>query len=457
MAPVKLFISYSHRDEKYRLSLESHLSILKRQGVISEWHDRKITPGSYWEREIDKNINNADIILLLISSDFISSDYCYEKELDTAINQHETQQSIVIPIIIRPTDWDDTSFSAIQALPKDGVAVSKWSDEDEAWLSVIQGIKSKINELELQKSRPQRSNKFHEFKTLLKKEVLALDKAFHLETDTAYRGIATGLSDLDYHTDGLSRSGLTVIAARPEMGQSILAIQIASHVAINENTPVAIFSLDSSADRVTQRLINSTSNISRSTLERASFSEDDWQKLTMTMNILKDAPIHINDSASLTCEEIKNTCIEIIEKENVKVIVIDGLQRLLFNEIKHSTGNNVSNISKDLSEFSRKEKLSIILTSNLDKELDNRCQKRPFIQDLNSYGTLVDDADTILFLYRDYVYNDLTADKNIAEIIIAKNERLEKTGMVEVYYSPQHCKFANLECPSNQSLPNTHN
>jgi hypothetical protein len=123
---ISVFYSYSHKDESLRDSLETHLSILSRKGIISSWHDRRILAGREWEREIDENIRTADLILLLVSPDFIASDYCFGKELSIAIENHESNKSMVIPVIIRPVDWEDAPFAKLQALPTDVLPVTSW-------------------------------------------------------------------------------------------------------------------------------------------------------------------------------------------------------------------------------------------------------------------------------------------------------------------------------------------
>ncbi|WP_169617268.1 COR domain-containing protein [Nodosilinea sp. P-1105] len=138
---LRLFYSYSHKDETLRDELETHLKLLQRQGLIQPWHDRRILPGDEWAGDIDDNLNRADIILLLISADFIASDYCYDLEMKRAMERHQAGEARVIPIIVRPTDWKDTPFSKLQCLPKDGKAVTQWVNRDGAWLNVEQGIK----------------------------------------------------------------------------------------------------------------------------------------------------------------------------------------------------------------------------------------------------------------------------------------------------------------------------
>ncbi len=138
---IKIFVSYSHCDEKLMQELVKHLSLLKRQGLISEWHDRQITAGSEWEGQISEHLNSAQIILLLISSDFLASDYCYDIELTRAMERHDQQQACVVPVILRPVDWQHSPFSKLQALPKNAQPIISWSDRDEAFLDVAQGIR----------------------------------------------------------------------------------------------------------------------------------------------------------------------------------------------------------------------------------------------------------------------------------------------------------------------------
>ncbi len=137
---VKLFVSYAHKDEKYKEDLEEHLSPLIRSNLIASWHDRKIMPGTKWKDEIDSHLKEADIILFLVSSSFINSDYCQEIEVRTAVEQHNSGQSVLIPVVIRACHWQGLDFASFQGLPKDALAVKSWSDEDEAWLNVTKGI-----------------------------------------------------------------------------------------------------------------------------------------------------------------------------------------------------------------------------------------------------------------------------------------------------------------------------
>jgi hypothetical protein len=145
--PIEVFFSYSHRDEVLRDDLAKHLHLLERQGIITRWHDRCITGGTEWAGSIDEHLRTADIILLLVSADFLASDYCYDVEVRRAMERHEAREARIIPIILRAADWHSAPFGKLQALPKDGRAVTSWSNQDEAFFDIARGIRSVAQEL----------------------------------------------------------------------------------------------------------------------------------------------------------------------------------------------------------------------------------------------------------------------------------------------------------------------
>jgi TIR domain len=146
-APLRLFYSYSHKDEAMRDELEPHLTLLKRQGFIASWHDRRIIARQEWKGQIDRHLDEADIILLLVSADFLASAYCYKVEMQRALVRHQSGHACVIPVIIRSVDWSGAPFAELQALPKDGKAVASWKNTDEAWSDVARGIRHAAEEL----------------------------------------------------------------------------------------------------------------------------------------------------------------------------------------------------------------------------------------------------------------------------------------------------------------------
>ncbi len=144
---VRLFYSYSHKDETLRNELETHLKLLQRQGLLETWHDRQIEAGAEWKQKIDDNLERADIILLLVSADFIASDYCYEKEMGRALERHEKGEARVIPVIIRDINWRSAPFAKLTALPTNWRAVTLWDNKDSAWRDVSEGIARVVEEM----------------------------------------------------------------------------------------------------------------------------------------------------------------------------------------------------------------------------------------------------------------------------------------------------------------------
>ena len=147
--PLSVFISYAHEDELLRQQLEDHLSLLRRQGLIADWYDRHIMPGAAWAQEIDEHLEAASIILLLISASFLASDYCYETEMQRALEYHKRGKARVIPIILRPCDWRKSPFAHLQCLPQDGKAITTWQNSDEAFLTVAQGLRQVIEQQQI--------------------------------------------------------------------------------------------------------------------------------------------------------------------------------------------------------------------------------------------------------------------------------------------------------------------
>ena len=165
---VEVFFSYAHRDEGLRDELAKHLSILKRQGVIAAWHDRDIDAGREWGKEIDQHLNSAQIILLLISPDFMASDYCYDIELKRAMGRHEAGEARVIPIILRPVDWSGASFGKLQALPKNAQPVTDWDNRDRAFMDAARGIHAAVKEFAISQLKTKQQTSLKLYSALLK-------------------------------------------------------------------------------------------------------------------------------------------------------------------------------------------------------------------------------------------------------------------------------------------------
>ncbi len=178
MDKVKIFISYSHADEEFRSALSKHLSILERNGIAELWDDRRVSPGDDWEAEIDPRIEMADILLMLVSADYIASNYCYEKEMKGALAKHDAGHSTVIPIIVRSSEWKRTPLANLQALPTNGKPVQEWEHPDRAWSNVVGGIAAITDKRYLEKktARQTAQNQWSEQMCALSEKMKAVEE-----------------------------------------------------------------------------------------------------------------------------------------------------------------------------------------------------------------------------------------------------------------------------------------
>jgi hypothetical protein len=236
--PAQLFYSYSHKDEKLRDQLETHLSTLKRENRISAWHDRRITAGTEWNGEIDEYLKNSSVILLLVTANFLASNYCHDVELRYAMEQHEKGNARVVPVILRPCDWKTTVFAKLQALPTDGRPVVSWKDRDDAFLNVVEGIRKALDEM----GHGFPSIPFENLAAASDMPVPVLNALHQLPTPPAdFTGRAGELKELlvEVNTGGVTISGLQGLGG---VGKTALALKLAEQ--LKPDYPDAQFYLD---------------------------------------------------------------------------------------------------------------------------------------------------------------------------------------------------------------------
>ncbi len=257
-------------------------------------------------------------------------------------------------------------------------------------------------------------------------------------------GVPTGFKDLDKELHGLQKSDLILIAARPAMGKTSFALNLAASAAIRGNVPVAIFSLEMSGTQLVSRLISSEMLIESNRLKSGELEDDDWEKIAVSLNSLGNAPIYISDSTNITVSDIRARCRRLKAEKGLGLIVIDYLQ-LMTGTRSESRQQEVSDMSRSLKILAKELDVPIITLSQLSRAPDQRKDDhRPKLSDLRESGAIEQDADIVLFLYRDEVYNPDVDPKNIAECIIAKH-RSGSTGTVKLVWAGQYTKFLNLD------------
>ncbi len=256
------------------------------------------------------------------------------------------------------------------------------------------------------------------------------------------KGVRTGFKDLDYHINGFQPSDLILIAARPAMGKTSFALNIATNAAVKYNIPVALFSLEMSKEQLANRILCSEALIESDKIRRAEINGDDMKKLVMTMNTLSKAPIYIDDTAGITVAEIKGKCKKLKLKNQLGLIVIDYLQ-LIQGNTREGRQNEVGENSRLLKILAKELDVPVITLSQLSRASEKREQHRPVLSDLRDSGSIEQDADMVMFLYRDEYYNKESENKNVAECIIAKF-RNGSTGTVKLGWRGEFTKFTEL-------------
>ncbi len=256
-------------------------------------------------------------------------------------------------------------------------------------------------------------------------------------------GLATGFSDLDTMTAGLQPSDLVIVAARPSMGKTAFAVNIAEHAAIRDKNAVVIFSMEMSASQLAFRLISSIGRIHQQRLRTGDLAEEDWPRVTSAVTMLSDARIFIDDTPSLSPVELRSRARRLHrEHGGLGLIVVDYLQLMQVPGSKENRATEISEISRGLKALAKELKVPVIALSQLNRSLEQRNDKRPLMSDLRESGAIEQDADVIMFIYRDEYYNAESADKGLAEIIVGK-QRNGPTGTCKLTFLGQYTKFEN--------------
>ena len=258
-------------------------------------------------------------------------------------------------------------------------------------------------------------------------------------------GIATGFTDLDYKTAGLHNSDLILVAARPAMGKSAFALNIATNAAVNAKVPVAIFNLEMSKSQLVNRILCSEAMVDSNKIRTGKIEEDDWVKLATALGPLSEAPIYIDDTPGISVSEIRAKCRKLKLEKNIGLIVIDYLQLIRGSSKRNSSREQeISEISRSLKILAKELDVPVIALSQLSRAAEARTDHRPMLSDLRESGAIEQDADIVMFLYRDDYYNQDSEKKNIAEVIMAKH-RSGATGTVELLWLGSYTKFVNIE------------
>ena len=294
---------------------------------------------------------------------------------------------------------------------------------------------------------------FIDIKELLPKAAQRIDDLYQLDDPNGVTGVPSGYSDLDQKTAGLQPGDLIIIAGRPSMGKTSLALNIAEHVGMEAGLPVAIFSMEMGAAQLTMRLLGSVGKLDQHKMRIGQLEDEDWPKLTNALGVLNEAPIFIDEGSALNSYEVRARARRLHRQQGkLGLIVIDYIQ-LMSSANEQSNENRateVSEISRSLKALAKELNVPVVALSQLNRSVESRPDKRPMMSDLRESGAIEQDADVIMFIYRDEVYNPETAEKGVAEILLSK-QRNGPTGTVKLTFLGQYTRFENYANPGYDS------
>ncbi|MFM7226561.1 MAG: replicative DNA helicase [Betaproteobacteria bacterium] len=284
---------------------------------------------------------------------------------------------------------------------------------------------------------------FVEIKPLLAHVVERIDELFARDSTNDVTGVPTGMLDLDRMTSGLQEGDLIIVAGRPSMGKTAFSVNIGENVAIESGLPVAIFSMEMGGTQLAMRMLGSVGRIDQQRLKTGRLKDEDWPKLTSAIQKMNDAPIFIDETPALSSVELRSRARRLARKcGKLGLIIVDYLQLMSANAPGENRATEISEISRNLKSLAKELNCPVIALSQLNRSLEQRPNRRPVMSDLRESGAIEQDADLILFIYRDEVYNPDSPDKGTAEIIIGK-QRNGPIGQVRMTFLGQFTKFDN--------------
>ena len=293
-----------------------------------------------------------------------------------------------------------------------------------------------------------RSAGFQNFHDVLARVVERVDDLYQNPNPSDVTGVPSGFFDLDQKTAGMHAGDLLIIAGRPSMGKTSLALNIAEYVAITEKLPVAIFSMEMGAEQLAMRVLCSVGRLDAQRVRTGRLNEDDWGRLTQAMGLTKEAQIHIDETPALNPLELRSRARRLSRQYGkLGLIVVDYLQLMSASSTGENRTTEISEITRSLKGLAKELGCPVLALSQLNRTVGQRTDKRPVMSDLRESGAIEQDADLILFIYRDEVYRPDTPDKGVAEIIIAK-QRNGPIGTVRLTFLGQFTKFENFAAPA---------
>ncbi|MFM1977652.1 MAG: replicative helicase [Pseudomonadota bacterium] len=325
-----------------------------------------------------------------------------------------------------------------------GIAESAYNPQGRDAQQLLDEAEAKI--FKIAESGNRSSQGFVDMKSLLPAVADRIDYLYQRENQGAVTGVPTGFDDLDERTSGFQPGDLIIVAGRPSMGKTAFSLNIAENVALDTKLPVAVFSMEMGATQLATRMIGSVGRLDQHRMRNGNLEDDDWVRLTTALGKLNDAPIYIDEGAGLSSFDVRARARRLHRQcGKLGLIVVDYLQLMAgtSGRASENRATEISEISRSLKSLAKELDVPVVALSQLNRSVEQRPDKRPVMSDLRESGAIEQDADLILFIYRDEVYNPDSEDKGTAEIIIAK-QRNGPIGRVRLTFLGQHTRFENF-------------
>jgi len=313
--------------------------------------------------------------------------------------------------------------------------------------AVLDEAEAKVLHIAEQGSRG--ASNFQQIGKLLAQVVDRIETLYNRDNPSDVTGVATGFADLDKETAGLQPGDLVIVAGRPSMGKTALALNIGEYVAIDLKLPVVVFSMEMGASQLAMRMIGSVGRLDQHKLRTGRLAADDWEKLSTALGRLSEAPMLIDETPALNAIEVRSRARRLQKQYGqLGLVIVDYIQLMQAQSAGENRATEISEISRSLKALAKELKVPVVALSQLNRSLEQRPNKRPVMSDLRESGAIEQDADVILFIYRDEVYNEDTPDKGTAEIIIGK-QRNGPIGTVRLTFLGEHTRFENMARPGS--------
>ena len=324
----------------------------------------------------------------------------------------------------------------------DEIAAAAFNPQGKEARQLLDEAESRVFQIAQEGSRG--ATGFQDIQPLLTQVVERIDELYHREGDSDVTGVPTGFSDLDRMTSGLQPGDLVIVAGRPSMGKTSFSMNIGEHVAIEQGLPVAVFSMEMGAVQLAMRMVGSVGMLDQHRMRTGKLTADDWPRLTHAVQQVQEAQIYIDETPALSSMEVRARARRLARQcGQLGLIIIDYMQLMSANSAGENRATEISEISRSLKGLAKELNCPLIALSQLNRSLEQRPNKRPVMSDLRESGAIEQDADLILFIYRDEVYNPDSPDKGTAEIIIGK-QRNGPIGTVRLTFQGSSTRFLNF-------------